>query len=79
MLTYNESSRYRLEKDGTLVIKEVDKDHDAVAYTCTAMNLKGEASVSAVLDVLGKHPLCFILVWAQGRTAISLNFFFNFH
>lgn len=79
MLTSDENSRYRLEKDGTLVIKEVDKDHDAVTYTCTAMNLKGEASVSAVLDVLGKHLLCFIFVWTQGRTAISLNFFYNFH
>ncbi|XP_020621934.1 hemicentin-1-like isoform X3 [Orbicella faveolata] len=48
LITYDEDSRYRLEMDGTLVIKEVDKDQDNVNYTCKAKNFKGEDSVTTV-------------------------------
>lgn len=54
LLTYDEGSRYRLENDGTLVIKEVDKDQDNVNYTCKAKNFKGEDSVTTVPIILGK-------------------------
>ena len=54
LITYGENSRYRLEMDGTLVIKQVDKDQDGVNYTCKATNLKGEDSVTTVPIVLGK-------------------------
>ena len=60
LITYNENSRYQLEEDGTLVIKQVDKDQDAVNYTCKALNFKGEAAVSAVLTVIGKTDLTFL-------------------
>ena len=53
-ITYEEDSRYRLEMDGTLVIKEVDKDQDNVNYTCRAMNFMGEDSVTTVPDILGE-------------------------
>ena len=51
------NSRYRLLLDGTLVIKTVDKDKDAVNYTCNAVNMMGKASATTVPTVLGKY-LC---------------------
>ena len=48
------NSRYRLLLDGTLVIKTVDKDKDAVNYTCNAVNMMGKASATTVPTVLGK-------------------------
>lgn len=42
------------------MIMEVDKDQDAVNYTCNAKNFKGEASVSTVLNILGKSTLAYI-------------------
>lgn len=48
------NSRYRLSLDGTLLIKKVDKDKDAVNYTCDAVNLMGKASASTVPTVLVK-------------------------
>ena len=50
-------SRYRLLLDGTLVVKTVDKDKDAVNYTCNAVNMMGKASATTVPTVLGKY-LC---------------------
>lgn len=55
LITYDEDSRYRLEMDGTLVIKEVDKDQDNVNYTCKAKNFKGEDSVTTVPIIRGKR------------------------
>ena len=57
LITYDEDSRYRLEMDGTLVIKEVDKDQDNVNYTCKAKNFKGEDSVTTVPVILGKTKI----------------------
>ena len=51
------NSRYRLLLDGTLVIKTVDKDKDAVNYTCNAVNMMGKASATTVPTVLGKIPM----------------------
>ena len=53
LLTYDENSRYKLEEDGTLVIKKVDNSQDAANYTCKAVNFKGTDSVSALLNVQG--------------------------
>ena len=55
LLTYDENNRYKLEEDGTLVIKEVDNSQDAANYTCRAVNFKGTDSVSALLNVQGKN------------------------
>ena len=57
LITYDEDSRYRLQMDGTLVIKEVDKDQDNVNYTCKAKNFKGEDSVTTVPIILGKNEI----------------------
>ncbi|CAH3112342.1 unnamed protein product [Pocillopora meandrina] len=46
------NSRYRLLLNGTLVIKTVDKDKDAVNYTCNAVNMMGKASATTVPTVL---------------------------
>lgn len=54
LITYDENSRYRLHIDGTLVIKQVDKDQDGVNYTCRAKNLMGEDSVTTAPIILGK-------------------------
>ena len=55
LITYEENSRYKLDMDGTLVIKEVDKDQDGVNYTCKASNLMGEDSITTVPIILGKQ------------------------
>ena len=55
LITYEEDSRYRLEMNGTLVIKEVDKDQDNVNYTCKAKN--GNDSVTTVPTILGKKEI----------------------
>ena len=54
LISYGDSSRYELEQDGTLMIKKVDKDIDAVNYTCSAKNFLGSDSATAVAVVLGK-------------------------
>ena len=54
LISYGDSSRYDLEQDGTLMIKKVDKDIDAVNYTCSAKNFLGSDSATAVAVVLGK-------------------------
>ena len=54
LITYGENSRYKLDMDATLVIKEVDKDLDGVNYTCKAKNLMGEDSITTVPIILGK-------------------------
>ena len=55
LITYDKDSRYRLEMNGTLVIKEVDKDQDNVNYTCKAKN--GNDSVTTVPIILGKKEI----------------------
>ena len=55
LITYDEDSRYRLEMNGTLVIKEVDKDRDNVNYTCKAKN--GNDFVTTVPIILGKKEI----------------------
>ena len=57
------NSRYRLPLDGTLVIKTVDKDKDAVNYTCKAVNMMGNASATTVPTVLGKIPM--LIMWSN--------------
>ncbi|XP_073228960.1 fibronectin type III domain-containing protein-like isoform X1 [Porites lutea] len=52
LISYGDSSRYELEQDGTLIIKKVDKDMDAVNYTCSAKNFLGSDSATAVTVVL---------------------------
>ena len=54
LISYGDSSRYELEQDGTLIIKKVDKDMDAVNYTCSAKNFLGSDFATAVTIVLGK-------------------------
>lgn len=48
------NSRYNLQKDGTLVIKKVDKEKDAINFTCRATNFLGEDSATAVAIVFGE-------------------------
>lgn len=51
--------------DGTLVIKEVDKDQDNSNYTCKAKNFKGEDSVTTIPIVLGKKEITIRSVSAE--------------
>ena len=57
LITSTEDSRYSVEMDGTLVIKQVDKDQDNVNYTCKAKNFKGEDSVTTVPIIRGKKSI----------------------
>ena len=61
LISYGENSRYTLQKDGTLVIKKVEKDMDSVNYTCKAQNMMGQDSATAVPVVLGKISSCCTL------------------
>jgi len=61
LISYGENSRYTLQKDGTLVIKKVEKDKDSVNYTCKAKNMMGRDSATTVPVVLGKISSCYTL------------------
>ena len=61
LISYEENSRYTLQKDGTLVIKKVEKDKDSVNYTCHAQNMMGQDSATVVPVVLGKISNCYTL------------------
>lgn len=55
-VTSENSSRYDILPDGTLVIKIVDKQLDEGNFTCKAQNFLGEDSSSALVVVNGKFP-----------------------
>lgn len=61
-------SRYRLLLDGTLVVKTVDKDKDAVNYTCNAVNMMGKASATTVPTVL---VLPFFVTKPRNQTVLE--------
>ena len=68
-ISFGENSRYTLQKDGTLVIKKVDKGKDSVNYTCKAKNIMGQDSETTVPVVLGKISSCCTL--SKGKVCIS--------
>jgi len=51
LISYEDKSRYELEREGTLVIKNVDRELDAVNFTCRAENNLGADSASRVAVV----------------------------
>lgn len=53
LIFYGGNSRYELEQDGTLVIKKVDRELDAVNFTCRAENYLGADSASSIAAVFG--------------------------
>jgi len=54
LIFYGRNSRYELEQDGTLVIKKVDRELDAVNFTCRAENYLGADSASSVAAVFAR-------------------------